>query len=270
MVKKVRLLNRFLESLTKNKLIRSGQLYRSFVMLSQNKFENAMKEFDESRPVEFFYQHLSLTGTINVGITKERESEANKIQQNLSQKDKYFSKLNAALKGLIKEFAVMSRKLEEVSSCLKELSCEYSVTLRGEYIENAFDKLSTLFKDWSKGYIDQQKFFKEEIKEYFKFINKEISSFNTLSLKYTTMKKKYEEINWYIKAKEDGREETLDEFKQVEKVYGFYLNRLCDEYNRVIDQHSESMKKQLTFFNDKKGMLFSDYNNLLHFLSMKI
>ena len=266
-------MNKFLSSVTSNDLIRSSQLYKDFISLNQDDFDAVKGDYDQLTEPKDMKDFISLEGVLDVRISDEVDSKVIDIQRDVFNKNNLYKALNDSLNNLMYEFDIISAKFKEVSLAFKNLSNAYKTSINGSYIEKAFSSLASITGDWSKAYSSQKSFFKIEIKEFFKYIHKEINSFTNLYADYSITRTNFVEFkNKLSKVKDNPQKfnEMKKEYFGVKVCFGFILNRLYYEYIRVNQEHADRIRKQFTMLNENKDTFLSDYLNLTNMLNMNI
>ena len=266
-------MNKFLSSVTSNDLIRSSQLYKDFISLNQDDFDAVKDDYDQLTEPKDMRDFISLEGVLDVRISDEVDSKVIDIQRDVFNKNNLYKALNDSLNNLMYEFDIISAKFKEVSLAFKNLSNAYKTSINGSYIEKAFSSLASITGDWSNPYSSQKSFFKIEIKEFFKYIHKEINSFTNLYDDYSITRTNFIEFkNKLSKVKDNPQKfnEMKKEYFGVKVCFGFILNRLYYEYIRVNQEHADRIRKQFTMLNENKDTFLSDYLNLTNMLNMNI
>ena len=266
-------MNKFLSSVTSNDLIRSNQLYKDFISLNQDDFDAVKGDYDQLTEPKDMKDFISLEGVLDVRISDEVDSKVIDIQRDVFNKNNLYKALNDSLNNLMYEFDIISAKFKEVSLAFKNLSNAYKTSINGSYIEKAFSSLASITGDWSKAYSSQKSFFKIEIKEFFKYIHKEINTFTNLYDDYSITRTNFVEFkNKLSKVKDNPLKfnEMKKEYFGVKVCFGFILNRLYYEYIRVNQEHADRIRKQFTMLNENKDTFLSDYLNLTNMLNMNI
>ena len=127
-----------------------------------------------------------------------------------------------------------------------------------EEITKTYEILSVFFKNWKRILFNQNEIIKNNIKDFYKYINMETESFNELFLERDIIKNKYDyEHNRLISKKENLWEngditkyEILDEYNSVDnllllrdKKYAF--NKMCTRETQI----ENNLHKQLNYTN---------------------
>lgn len=269
-------MSKFIDCLIKNELIRSSKLFMDFITLTQDKFEETKRQFNKTGTPKSIQDILTLDGYLDISISEEKGTIANKIANDFPAKCKLYSDLSTSIKNLFNEFTVLSVKFNEVSKAFNFLTKAYLDTPHCESIQHFLLSLTNLTDQWSQSYMHQKQFFKVEVKEFFKYIAKELNEFDSLFTEFNTSRSYYNEYVMKVRDHQERDSKSKDKaisLKLKKEVissklyYGFLLNRIINEYDRLNSIHSERINKQFLQFNDKKNILLGDYINLLNFLS---
>ena len=262
-------MNKFIDSLSKNELIRSSKIFREFLIIPQENWEQMKKEYDKiSSPVQM-KDFLTLEGVLDIRINNEINNKVSDISKDIQNKLTLYNNLNIALKNLQYEFDIISSKFRDVSIAFQNLSNAYNNSINGSYIANAFENLSQITCDWAKGYVSQKTFFDDEIRHFFQYMSKEVNVFHDLYNEYN------EKRTHFLDCANKVTKYTNDKYYQNEYLnakicFGFILNRLYNEYIRVNQEHADRIQKQFIVINERKQTLLNDYVNLTRLLNMTI
>ena len=268
--KKVRDLNHYINSISQNILVRSSQFFQDFLTLPLSEFQRKKKFYDNLPSPISMENFTTMEGLIDVTIDDKKDNICSSIMNDIKNKNILYNNLDIALRNLIVEFNVISNKINEVSVAFEKLSNSYSLSLKGEKINEMLNKFSNSFNNWGKYYMTQEIFFDEEIREVFKFISKEINNFNYLNDEFTLARNKYLESKKLYNSKDQEIVKRVEkDFNNNQICYGFILNRLYDEYSRINIEHTNKIKNLQIYLFERKDSVFSDYLGLSKLMSME-
>ena len=241
--------NRFMNSILENPLLRSSQIVEEFITKNQNDFHIIKLKYKKLEKKVKMKDFLSLTGELDATFYQEKHKLSLNIPKWIDKKRNLYLNLNNALKEIINEFEIIDAKM---------------------------NNLSEAFHDLSNIYSQEKKFFKIDVKEFFKYLRLELDEVDKLFNEY-----KYAKINFegcesvlssYEKNQSNNTNEELFKFelqkKQIEKqnakrICCFLQNRACDEYKRVLETHKNRIKK--VFYKEDSNiiqLLQKEYENL--------
>ena len=266
--KRMRTLEKFMNYLIQNPVTKHSQILYDFLSLTGDDSFNERKTFyTKQKPPTQIYALKTLDGRITVGYNELNELAFTKLKEHSDTSDMLFKKLNSNYKMLNNEIQVVSDRLQEISNCWKDLFFEASNYGENSNVSRVYNLMSKFTKQWSDSEKKQASLSFINLREYFKYIMKEVRCIKELitkveGYKYTYTKEKDKllyrkedlfkradvqrwEVDWngevvdYAKLLEDKKiafEKMLPRETKVvlehQYTYGCYLNKLLDEYKR--------------------------------------
>ncbi len=258
--KKVRKLNLYINSLCQNELIRSSKLFQDFLLLPNDKFEKKKKEYNLIQKPTSIENYYSMSGNFEITIDPNKDEFNCNINSNIKLKNNLFEELDKAINDLISEFKVMSFKINCVSNAFLKLSNSYHFNSNDENLYNHYLKFSQIFTNFNKFFFNQENFYQEEIRDDFKYMNKEISQFNTLYEEFLKGRNDFIENQKMFASNEIIiNEKTEKEYNNKKLYYGFIINKCYDEFQRVNLIHSQRLNNLLQLFIIRNNKMVNDY-----------
>lgn len=227
--KKVRYLNKFLNAINFNKLLRSSNIYENFILKTQEEFEKFKNFYGNADKPDTFNKYFTLEGYLDIKTGVKIEDKAEKINSSINQKNQALLAVNKCIKEFAEQMDVLSNKMNDFSKALLSLSYCYKEDDRNLnlIIEN-FAKIS---KNISDGFIIQKKMLNTEVREFFKWVGNNNKEFTQFYKEYDSVKYKFmTEFLGYKDLSELNREEDK-RLSNLRKTFGYCLNRLINEYN---------------------------------------
>ena len=265
--KRARGAQRFLNYLVKDPIIKDSQILLDFLYIgSESDFNNKKKVYENVKNLSEVKDFKSNDEKVNLLISPQKENYLENIKDNANININLLKKVNNSFKLLYQEMNAVIARMDEISNYWNQI---HKVSLK-YYDMNAtcesFKQLGNLFKTWSKILREQNNVVNVDIREHFKFIRKNFSSMKDLGNSVEPIKSNYQKLSKnLIMKKEDlfkkGEIQTDPRSKSdygvanVEKVkvlqsmlpketgatiiakeiYGLYLNRAINEYERMRD-----------------------------------
>jgi hypothetical protein len=225
----------------------------------------------------------SFNGQIVISVNKEKETYLENIKDNADINIKIIKQITKCYKSLITFMQQASGKMKEISELWKKLyesSQSYYETNNTIESYNLMHKIMITLSDIENKKVDLMNNY---IREYFRFVKNEFVSLKELSTKVDTNKdiyhKAFDKINntkeklfrqknlnnWQLADKNDLNykeillknknlafskmipEETKN-FNEIKYNYGFYLNSLISEYERLRILNSRRHKDHVQIF----------------------
>ena len=305
--KRTRAIERFMNGILIHPLMKTSEIFYNFIsMQKEEDFEKKKKEYNRLSSPVILNQVKSLTGELKVTVSKEKEIYFQNIKDNCDLNEELFQKITKSYKGLILLMEQLSDKMKEISELWKDI---YKKSLKYYEKENtsiSFNIMSKIMLDWSEINKKQKILINEGIREYIRYIKNEFHSIKDLSLKVDNNKTIYTKaFDKLMSLKENTFKQDISTWglnaidmemktqlltnknlafakmlprdtKKVDELrqnYGFYLNSLISEFERIRDLNAKRHKNNIQIFvkniteslNDFQvymGDRISDYNDI--------
>lgn len=266
--KRMRYLEKFLNFLVANPIIKNSQLFYDFLSIEKEADFNKKKNtYQKMKPPVTLKDFLSANGKMNLGVKPEKEIYFQNIKDNSLYNQDLLNKLNLSLKQLKIQFDIFIQRIEEVSQNWEELyknSTKYYDEIK---ITNTYGQMSKLFTNWSEMLKKQNTLIFVDVREYFKYVrnnfremkyiahivdnykNDYYKSERNLINKKEDLFKKGDVSKWEIDSQDKKKANFLvqDKSSALFKIcakdtnsciqrriyYGYYLNRAIEEFERI-------------------------------------
>ena len=266
--KRQRGLEKFLNYLTKDPIIKTSQLFYDFLYIgAEVDFNSKKKVYQNTKTITDAKEFKTIDGKGAVSITGEKEGYLENIRDYILINNNLFKKLNMSFKSLFDEMNTVINRMEEISNMWNQI---YKASEK--YFDNntsceCYKQMSNLFKTWSVTLKENNNIINVDIREHFKFIRKNFASLKELITTVDTHKYNYQKnvknlmskkedyfkrgdpTKWELDPKKQGdysliaKDKKTSIFKMFPKdtsytinlkeVYGFYINRALSEYERM-------------------------------------
>ena len=277
--KRMRFLERFINYIIKDETIKTSQILYDFLTIKNyEEFINKKKQYEKIKIFNFIdiKDRKSLSGELNIKINKEKETYLENVKDNTIYNSNLFKKLNSNFKTLNDEFSHVIKRLEIISDIYKQIYEVSNKYLDLNIIKESYSQMEIMFKNLGNNFNIIKSFINSEIKQYFKFIgnnyiclnemiqNVEISKNNYIKLSKNLINKKNE---IYKKDKSLPKnkilpQETKNSIKN-KMIYGFYLNEIIKEYEKIRKINSYFHKRKICFFCKEQITICSEYTRIL-------
>ena len=279
--KRQRGLEKFLNYLTKDPIIKTSQLFYDFLYIgAEVDFNSKKKVYQNTKTITDAKEFKTIDGKGAVSITGEKEGYLENIRDYILINNNLFKKLNMSFKSLFDEMNTVINRMEEISNMWNQI---YKASEK--YFDNntsceCYKQMSNLFKTWSVTLKENNNIINVDIREHFKFIRKNFASLKELITTVDTHKYNYQKnvknlmskkedyfkrgdpTKWELDPKKQGdysliaKDKKTSIFKMFPKdtsytinlkeVYGFYINRALSEYERMRNLNGISSKEIVT------------------------
>ena len=257
--KKVLYLNFFINSIIKNRYYRSLPLIFDFVSLSQEEWNNKRKSvYKNVKPIKEVKKMVNLAGKFNIEINNKNTNLALKIKDEIRYRSDAYDKLNTTFDEIILEFQKLGDLFNHLSEVCNELKSTYK---ESKVFSDVYSRLGKITNTWGKNYIEQKEFFIDNLKYFFKYIDKEnndfLNNYNVFKLSYDSYKTKFEKL----KKSQVQTDKEKQELKVLAVNYGFNLSCLLKEYTELLKRHEMRVSEEFLTYNENYKTLFQDYEN---------
>ena len=247
--------NYFIMEIAKDPLLKNSKIFYDFLTTpSEKEFKLKRKAYDKMDPPKTINEVRTRTGKINLdGSIFEDGKRFDQSKENVKQNITIMSKLNLALKNLVKEMRIVGNRLNEISEYFESLSAQAKLYPDNQRTLQTFTALKSLFNDWSYAKRKQAMTFELEFKQYFKYINKEYKSLSELLTNFETSKSDYlKEKSKLQKKKEDlFKKQEIKKWNLPPEDTNIDLGNKTLCFEKMLPQettHLEQMKKFCCFY----------------------
>ena len=265
--KKMRYIQNYMNLLIENKYFRTLPIVYDFLTLPQPDWNNKVKtKYSKIKEATGFDTMPNFEGKYILKITKEDEMKASKIKTEINSKNEVLVNLNNNLDELLATMDKMSTCFKNVGQSFAALQKRYP---KNDILNKGYENLSNLFQTWSSDYLIQKDFIKDEIKYYFKFLNKEYTTFLKNYENYRMARDEYKKTFEKMKKNKNPTNDDLFLLKDIKKYYAFELIHVNDEYIKLEERHGKRLIKQFVKYYEKKDVIFQDYQKCCHLLQFQ-
>lgn len=266
--KRMRKLEKFMNGILADPLMKESLFLNDFLTIeNESEWNDKKSEYNEIEPINKIKDLFSLTGTLHTSVSSEKEMYLLNIKDNVINNQNLLQKLIKAYKDLILSINNVSEIMENISdiwSLLNENSQKYYDNINTINCFNIMNKFMQNWSDSQKRYVD---IINIDLKEYFSYIKNEFSTMNDIIKTVEEHKNNYYKAeqklndkkenlfdskdidNWEIEEDEqnnninimDDKDYAFSKMLPKETMavnnlkikYGFYLNKIIDEYERI-------------------------------------
>jgi len=305
--KRTRSIEKFMNGVLNHPLIRNSDIFYSFISTeNEAEFEKKKKIYSRLVSPINLSDVKTLSGELNVTVNKEKEIYFANIKDNMDLNIELLQKLTKGYKGLVVLMEQMSEKMKEISEIWKDIYKKSLNYYEKESTVETYNIMSKIMDDWKEINKKQRILINEGIREYFRYVKNEFCALKDLTVKVdsnrTVYLKAFEKLNalkenlfkqdisnWGLSSFDLEMKSQLltnknlafskmlpKDTKKVDELkhnYGFYLNSIISEFERIRELNGRRHKNRITNFvkeiteslNDFSINLsdrFSDYNEI--------
>ena len=267
--KKISYLAKFINALSQNRLVRSTEIYKAFFSLSQEEFEQKKKEIDKLPKPKSISQFDNMEGVIHLRITKDLDNEALHLQKAINKKIDGFKYLDMAFDSLLSTMEEMNKKMKDLSICFEDLKKLFEEN-NDSVMENYFEKFTNIMDDWATGYKNQRTFFKNELKYYFKYMQKEYKELLPLFTTFKSSRDAYESSFKKVKKLTTPNPKEEKSLQHLKRYYSYHLNTFLYECSGLVSRHQERISNQLILLDENRTTYMQDYDHFIKLVHCNI
>ena len=292
--KRMRNLERFLNYLLKDNLVKNSKIFYDFLTLEKDDdFEKQKKIYNKLKSPTEIREVKTLDGKLKIQVTEQSEKYFNKIKSNAALNETVLKQINDTLKLLKLE---MNATITRISSFFPMF--DKLIKIRKSYLPNnilsqSYMQLKNIFTSWVDILKKQNNFFLKDVKEYLKLLGGNYHHMKELTELVDEQKNYYRKISRNLIAKKidlyDNRDaadwqldaqdkknvknlvkdkltaykkichnSTVDAIKLKEK-YGYQLNKIISEHERLRSIANVENRQKLIDFTRIQSKISSDH-----------
>ena len=290
----LRILNQFMEHVTKKKILRTSPILQEFLLLDNELFKKYQSKINNRK----YELSISLDNLITMKGKIKCELKENSLKEAAENINKYnsfidiYKKIDSSILDLVKDLSNLNIHMNQIGLLFNKLNenitqyeCKNSEGMK--FVFNNFEKF---FKNWSILLEKQKEFFIKDFKENFNYLNMEMNEMTLIFKKYTEFKNDYEVFtemiyqkkeklfaskkieNWNV---EPGTEEDIQSFiddkkvafekmlykeniflKEEKKRVTSSIYLMNKQFDKLMKNQSERLKKFYDSLNNKSTIIF--------------
>ena len=236
-------------------------------------------------------RNLQLFGKVKIEVTPQKEILLDKIRNNAIYNESILKQINENFKLLKLEMDATIKRICSFLPMFEKLMKVRKTYLPNNIICESYNQLKNIFESWSIVLKKQKIFFIKDVKEYLKLVGGNYTHLKTLTefvdeqknyykktsknliAKKMEIFEKYEIDDWQLSPKDKKNvknfsKDKLTSYKKIcynstedaiklKEKYGYQLNKIISEYNRLKSiMNKENKKKVMDFTNTQKQILY--------------
>ena len=282
--KRARLLQKFMEGILVHPLMRNSTIFYDFISCdNEEEIEKKKKGYEKIKIPDNIRELKTIEGQMKITVSDEKEIYLDNIKDNADIYIQIMEQISKAYKSLINFTQQASEKMKEISELWKKLYDSSKLYYDTNKTCESYNLMYKIMKGLSEVANKKTILMNNYVREYFRFVKNEFVSMKDLTNKVYKQKESYHSDNtnlnnlkeklfnlhdityFELKDKNDLNYKGLllknkklafikmlpDDTKRVQEVkqnYGFYLNSLISEYERIRILNSRRNKDQITIF----------------------
>ena len=302
--KRMNFLTKFLNVICESESLRTSEALICFLSCADRIiFENKIKELNTIHPPLYVEDFKTLDGKLKIVDDEENEKYYQNIGNYFNIQVQLYDRISYSLKNFSKNITKACVNLEEISKdfkTLEQLNSRVSMViifiyLLKEEINTYYDEVSGFFKNWNVILQNQNDVVQSKVRDFFKYVKMENSSFGEILKSREEMKAKYNfeliklnykkeklwtqmdlskwEINDDLEIIDKGSltkdknfafqkmcYNDTNQLNNLHKKLGFYNKSIMNELKRFVNNHCGRYKENMRSFLDEFYPTLSDVN----------
>ena len=293
--KRMRYLEKFLNWLASNPVIKNSKLFYDFLSIEKEAdFNKSKTSYNKIKPQTNIQEFISPNGKMNLGVKQEKEIYFQNIKDNIFYNQELLNKLNINLKQLKLQMDALIQKIIEVSKIWEELFNNSTKYYDEMNIINTYKQMNKLFKNWEECLKKQNNLIFVDVREYFKYIRNNFREMKYVNHNADNHKSVYYKVErnlinkkeelfkrgdiskWELDGQEKSNANILSQdkssslFKICSKdtntciqrriYYGYYLNKAIEEFERVRALNGKFHKENFMNFCRNLSDIISEFH----------
>jgi hypothetical protein len=261
--KKLLYIQNYMNSLVEIKFFRTLPIVFQFLTVPQVNW-NILRDNTYSKIKQYPMSKMpTLEGEFHIKVNKNEDNKGMEIKDEINKKSEAFDNLNTAMDELLSTMEKLSVCFKTLSKSLLDLTNNHK---DNEALKNIFNRLSSLSKIRANDFLKERDFLRDEIKYYFKFINKENVSYLKKYDEFKDIREEYKSKYEKLKKSPNKPQRDLDMVKRLRTDYGLQLLMINSEYKKLMERQAYRSIIQFNKFTNNKDVLLQNYNNCLKLL----
>lgn len=259
--KRMKFLQKFMNSILESEVFKANESLISFLSVNdRSQFESKIKEMNSFQPSPYVEEIKTLTGILTVADADDEESEKyfSNIRNYFKLQSQIFKRLSKNWKHFYVNMTAACSSLERVQKDFEHLNVLNTRVMMKPQITKTFEELGLFVKNWKKILIKQNYTVKSHLRDFYKYVRMEGTSYSELIKHRDEVKAKYVAEHTKLNEKKEklwkgwdiSKWEIVDEFNKVDKcllckdkVYAMSMMWTKESKNL------ESLKKQVGYAN---------------------
>ena len=202
--KRMKFLNLFINNVVKSETFKASEILFSFLSYEdRGKFDSKFKEYQTKTPSPYVEEYQTLDGIITISLDEKNERYFKNINKYFSLQQTILDKVNYNLKMLNHNMNVVCELLKVIQKNFEVLHVLNTRVMMKPTITKTYEEIGCFFKNWGRVLTKQKDLIKNNMKDFFKYVNLEGKAYSELIVRREELKEKYTTENTRVTAKKE-------------------------------------------------------------------
>ena len=258
--KKMLYIQNYVNSLVENRFFRTLPIVFQFLSLPQEEWNKLRQDnYSKLKPLPLSSMP-TFDGELHIDINKLDDTKETKIKDEINKKSEAFDCLNAAMDEILATIEKLNLCYKTLAKSLLDLTKSHK---DNEVLFGFFNRLNNLVKIWARDCLKQRDFFRDDLKYYFKFMNKENVSYLKKCEEFRVARDDYKSKYDKVKKMPNKLPKDIEMVQKLRRNYGLQLLMVNSEYQKLLERQAYRCIQQFVKYSDKKDVILQDYNNCI-------
>ena len=258
--KKMLYIQNYVNSLVENRFFRTLPIVFQFLSLPQEEWNKLRQDnYSKLKPLPLSSMP-TFEGELHIDINKLDDTKGTKIKDEINKKSEAFDCLNAAMDEILATIEKLNLCYKTLAKSLLDLTKSHK---DHEVLFGFFNRLNNLVKIWARDCLKQRDFFRDDLKYYFKFMNKENVSYLKKCEEFRVARDDYKSKYDKVKKMPNKLPKDIEMVQKLRRNYGLQLLMVNSEYQKLLERQAYRCIQQFVKYSDKKDVILQDYNNCI-------
>ena len=258
--KKMLYIQNYVNSLVENRFFRTLPIVFQFLSLPQEEWNKLRQDnYSKLKPLPLSSMP-TFDGELHIDINKLDDTKGTKIKDEINKKSEAFDCLNAAMDEILATIEKLNLCYKTLAKSLLDLTKSHK---DNEVLFGFFNRLNNLVKIWARDCLKQRDFFRDDLKYYFKFMNKENVSYLKKCEEFRVARDDYKSKYDKVKKMPNKLPKDIEMVQKLRRNYGLQLLMVNSEYQKLLERQAYRCIQQFVKYSDKKDVILQDYNNCI-------
>ena len=200
----MKFLNQFINNVVQSESFKASEVLYAFLSYTdRGKFESKIKEYQTRTLSPYVEEYKTLDGIISISLDEKNEKYFKNINKYFTLQATILDKTNYNLKALNHNMKVICELIKVIQKNFKVLHVLNTRVMMKPVITKTYEEISCFFENWGNVLTKQRLLIKDNMKDFFKYVNLEGKAYSELITRREDLKEKYNSENARITAKKE-------------------------------------------------------------------
>ena len=203
-LKRMKFLNLFINNVVKSETFKASEILLSFLSYEdRSKFDSKFKEYTSKTPSSYVEEYRTLEGKLTISLDEGNEKYFTNIEKYFRLQGQILDKVNYNLKVFHHNMTIVCEQLKVIQKNFEVLHVLNTRVMMKPTITKTYEEIGCFFKNFGRVLIKQKDLIKNQIKDFFKYVNYEGKAYSELIVRREELKSMYIAENQRVTQKKE-------------------------------------------------------------------